>query len=300
MGSPCKASGKDATGEFRVVYGKKGGYKRVLIKERYKMINPLIRVCVVMTMAVELCSCAHFRAGDTAPVLHQTSLITALLEGCYDGVISCGELRRQGDFGIGTFDRLDGEMILLEGTIFQAKSDGSVVEAADSLRVPFAAVTAFKPDQMRALGSAADLNVLKGKLDALRVSDNRFYAIRVEGVFDAVKFRSVPAQVKPYPKLTEVAARQPVFERKAIQGTLVGFWCPEYAKTLNLPGYHLHFISADRKSGGHVLGCSLRQGTGRSGSLSEVHLILPRTGEFDAVQLSGDSARALKAAESGK
>jgi acetolactate decarboxylase len=264
------------------------------------MNHPWIRACVVTAMAVELCSCAHFRSAGTAPVLHQTSLITALLEGCYDGVISCGELRRQGDFGIGTFDRLDGEMILLEGTIFQAKADGSVVRAADSQRVPFAAVAKFKADQTRALGRAADLNALKVQLDALRASDNRFYAIRVEGVFDAVKFRSVPAQVKPYPKLIEVAAHQPVFERKVIQGTLVGFWCPEYAKTLNLPGYHLHFISADRKSGGHVLECSLRQGTGQSGSLAEVHLALPRTGEFDAVQLGGDSTRALKAAESGK
>jgi acetolactate decarboxylase len=264
------------------------------------MIYPWIRVGVVMALAVELCSCAHFRACDTAPVLHQTSLITALLEGCYDGVISCGELRSQGDFGIGTFDRLDGEMILLEGTIFQAKADGSVVQAADSQRVPFAAVAPFKADQSRSLGGAADLNALKTQLDALRTSNNRFYAIRVDGVFDAVKFRSVPAQVKPYPKLTEVAARQPVFERKAIQGTLVGFWCPEYAKTLNLPGYHLHFISADRKSGGHLLGCSLRQGTGQAGSLTEVHLSLPRSGDFDAVQLSGDASRALKAAESGK
>ena len=264
------------------------------------MSYPWIRVCMAAALAVELCSCAHFRSGDAPPVLHQTSLITALLEGCYDGVIPCGELRRQGNFGIGTFDRLDGEMIFLDGAIFQAKADGSVVQAGDSQTVPFAAVTEFKPDQARALGSAADLNSLKTQLDAIRASNNRFYAIRVEGVFNAVKFRSVPAQGKPYPKLTEVAARQPVFERQAIEGTLVGFWCPEYAKTLNLPGYHLHFISADRRSGGHLLGCSLRQGTGQSGSLSEVHLTLPRNTEFEAVQLGHDPTRALKAAESGK
>lgn len=264
------------------------------------MNHPWIRVCIAAALAVELCSCAHFRSGDTPPVLHQTSLITALLEGCYDGVISCGELRRQGNFGIGTFDRLDGEMIFLDGVIFQAKADGSVVKAGDSQQVPFAAVTEFKPDQTRELGSASDLTVLKTQLDALRISDNRFYAIRVEGVFDAVKFRSVPAQGKPYPKLIEVAARQPVFDRQAIQGTLVGFWCPEFAKPLNLPGYHLHFISADRKSGGHVLGCSLRQGTGQSGSLSDVHLALPQNREFENVQLGHDPTRALKAAESGK
>lgn len=260
-----------------------------------------MRVSGVVLVALAMCSCAHFqRPAETPGTLCQTSLISALLEGCYDGVTPCGDLRRQGDLGIGTFDRLDGEMILLGGQVFQAKADGSVVSAPDSLKVPFAAVTRFSPVSFLGLERSADLETLKRQLDGLRTSDNLFYAIQVDGFFDHVKYRSVPAQTKPYPKLTEVAARQPVFEREMIQGTLVGFWCPEYAKPLNLPGYHLHFISADRKSGGHLLGCSLRVGRAKGGSLSRVLLTLPRNGEFESVRLGGDPARALKAAESGK
>ena len=262
---------------------------------------PWIRAWAVLAVALSLCSCAHcWRANDAPGVLHQTSLITALLEGCYDGAISCGELKREGDFGIGTFDRLDGEMILLDGQVVQAKSDGVVVRALDSASAPFAVVAKFSPRHSLRLEGAADLDALKRQLDALRPSGNLFYAIRVDGVFGRVKYRSVPAQAKPYPKLAEVAARQPVFERRAIKGTLVGFWCPDYAKTLNVPGYHLHFISADRKSGGHLLACSLQAGMAQTEGLSEVHLSLPRNEGFETAHLGGDPARALKAAESGK
>jgi acetolactate decarboxylase len=209
-------------------------------------------------------------------------------------------LRQKGDFGIGTFDHLDGEMVLIDGVIFQAKADGSVNLVPDSQTVPFAAVTQFPVSSSRKVGAASDLEALKKALDVFRPGNNLFYAFRLDGVFDYVKFRSVPAQVKPYPKLVDVAARQPVFERRSIRGTLVGFWCPEYAKTLNLPGYHLHFISEDRKSAGHLLNCAWQGGEVKMGTLNEFHLILPTTQEFQSLHLSGDTAGAMKAAESGK
>ncbi len=249
------------------------------------------------------CSCAGLGPTVGRDTVSQTSTITALLEGCYDGVETCGALKERGDLGIGTFDRLDGEMILLDGAVYQARADGAVLRAPDSARVPFASVTRFGTPPMKVLGACGDLDALKAKLDALRPEGgNLFYAIRVEGVFDRVKFRSVPAQTKPYPKLTEVAARQPVFEKSGIRGTLVGFWCPEYAKTLNLAGYHLHFISDDRKSGGHLLGCTLREGWAAAEAKHELRLNLPRNEAFLDVRIGGGAAAdsALKAAESGK
>jgi acetolactate decarboxylase len=259
-----------------------------------------VRVIVPAALAVGMSSCMHPGAQANSGVLSQTSTITALLEGGYDGVITCGDLKRKGNFGIGTFDRLDGEMVLLDGVVYQAKADGTVSQPPASLSVPFAAVTRFTFTTREPLGAAANLESLKKNLDGLRTGGNLFYAVRVEGVFDHVKYRSVPPQVKPYPKLTEVAARQPVFERQSIRGTLVGFWCPEYARTLNLPGYHLHFISEDRKSAGHLLDCSWQGGTVALDVISEFHLSLPQTADFQKLNLSGDSSRALKAAESGK
>ncbi|MEI6562849.1 MAG: acetolactate decarboxylase [bacterium] len=250
--------------------------------------------------ALGLVSCAHLGQRPQGAILSQTSTIKALLEGGYDGVVTCGELRRQGDLGIGTFDRLDGELILIDGAIYQARADGTVVRAPDLLKVPFAAVTRFTPSVSQTGGAVAAVDALKKRLDELRSGDNLFYAVRVDGVFDYVKYRSVPPQVKPYPKLAEVAAHQPVFERRAIPGTLVGFWCPQYAATLNVPGWHLHFISEDRKSAGHLLDCSWQGGVIQAELISEVHLSLPQTPAFQNLQLGGDSSPVLKAVESGK
>jgi len=258
------------------------------------------QIVAISIFVLGLSACVHPAPRVEPVTLSQTSTITALLDGGYDGVTFCGDLRHKGDFGIGTFDHLDGEMIMIDGVIFQAKADGTVARATDGMKVPFAAVTRFTPSIHRKIGASPDVDLLKKNLDALRVGNNSFYAIRVDGVFDYVKFRSVPSQVKPYPKLVDVAARQPVFERRAIKGSLVGFWCPEYAKTLNVPGYHLHFISEDRKSAGHLLDCAWQGGVVEMAVISEFHLSLPQTSDFQGLHLGGDSSHALKAAESGK
>ena len=138
------------------------------------------RVLSLVLIAFGVSSCAHLAPRAEPGVLSQTSTITALLEGGYDGVVSCGELRAKGNFGIGTFDHLDGELILLDGVIFQAKADGAVVRAPDSLTVPFAAVTYSNPRLVKTIGKAPDYESLKKLLDTLRGGDNMFYAIRVD------------------------------------------------------------------------------------------------------------------------
>jgi len=45
---------------------------------------------------------------------------------------------------------------------------------------------------------------------------------------------------------------RPVFEAENISGTLVGFYCPDYIGNINAKGHHFHFISDDKKWGGHV------------------------------------------------
>lgn len=93
---------------------------------------------------------------------------------------------------------------------------------------------------------------------ALLPSPNIFYALRIEGVFSHVKVRSVPRQENDRP-LVEVAREQPVFEFQDITGTLAGFFTPAFMASLNVSGLHLHFLSADRQQGGHLLECQPRQ-----------------------------------------
>ena len=158
--------------------------------------------------------------------LYQVSTATALVEGIYQGAVQIAALREHGDLGLGTFESLDGEMVVVDGHFFQVRSDGSVREVQDNVLSPFAAVTAFSPDQSITLENCPDLSYLTSQFDALRQSDNFFYALRVDGTFDYIHARAM-RRTKEGTPLVQAAAVQPEFEFSNISGTLVGFWTPE-------------------------------------------------------------------------
>ncbi|HUO09396.1 MAG TPA: acetolactate decarboxylase [Phycisphaerae bacterium] len=229
-------------------------------------------------------------------VLYQVSTSTALVEGIYQGAVRVGTLLKHGDLGLGTFENLDGEMVIADGEVFHVRSDGSVQKCDDDALSPFAAITRFVPDTAVTLEQCPDLSHLTSRLDALRISNNFFFALRVEGHFDYVLTRAMRRTAEGVP-LIQAAAVQPQFEFHNISGTLVGFWTPEYAKTLNVPGYHLHFISDDRKSGGHLLQCrgaNLSLQIQREG---DYHIALPETEDFYKADLRRDPSADLAKAE---
>ena len=185
--------------------------------------------------------------------LTQISTIDALLDGVYDGRVTCGKLKEYGDFGIGTFDGLDGEMIVLNGQVYQVKIDGKAYLVADSMRTPFASVLFFNSEKSIEMPSGLNYDQLKARIDKLIKSDNLFYAIKIEGKFKKMITRSVPKQKKPYPQLKEVVKHQKVFKFGETSGTVVGFRSPQYVKGLNVTGYHLHYLTDNKKAGGHIL-----------------------------------------------
>ena len=234
--------------------------------------------------------------GQSRDILYQASTINALLAGGYAGILTCGELTRHGDFGLGTFEALDGEMIVLDRTVYQVRNDGTVQTAGPAVLTPFANVTFFEPDVTFELRGIESLDRLQKEIERRLVNRHIFYAIRLDGAFDALKVRSVPKQTKPYPKLAEVVKHQSVFELKDIKGTLIGFWCPAFAQALNVPGFHLHFLAEDRKSGGHVLDCRLKEGKVSLDLTAGFTLQLPEKG-FGQLDLSGSRAKELDAVE---
>ena len=213
-------------------------------------------------------------------VLFQTSTINALSVGVYDGEITYGELKKHGDVGIGTFNNLDGEMIELDGNFYQIKADGIVYPVDDSMRTPFAVVTFFEPDKTLLLDESMDYQQLEQYLNNSLPTKNIFYAIKIEGVFEYIKTRSVPKQNKPYHPLSEVVKNQSTFEFYDVKGTIVGFWCPEYVEGINLPGYHFHFITQDRRAGGHLLECQLQNAIIGIDYTSRFYMALPESSEF--------------------
>lgn len=231
--------------------------------------------------------------------LYQVSTATALVEGIYEGAVRVGDLRKHGDLGLGTFEDLDGEMVVVEGRFYQVRADGSVHEVADDVLSPFAAVTAFAPEATVTVGQCPDLAHLTAEFDALRNSDNLFFGLRVDGTFDHISARAMRRTKEGIP-LVQAAAIQPEFEFPNIKGTLVGFWTPEYARTLNVPGYHLHFISDDRRHGGHLLKCRATNLRLQIQLEGEYQIVLPETNDFLKGDLRRDPTAALAQAEGGK
>jgi acetolactate decarboxylase len=251
---------------------------------------------------------SHRRVSATTGVpdassLHeifQNSTINALLEGVYDGLMTYGELRRHGDFGLGTFNALDGEMIAVDGEFYQIKSDGSAYPVSDDQRTPFATVLFFRPSITRTLTGPLDYEHLQVLIDSLMEGPNLFYAIRLDGHFASITTRSVPRQQKPYPPLADVAKNQPVFHIENVDGTLAGFRFPDFARGLNVPGFHLHFLSADRKAGGHVLDLTIARGELAIDASARFHLELPTDPTFLHADLAQDHSADLDKAERGK
>lgn len=231
--------------------------------------------------------------------LFQVSTSGALVQGVIDGAVSVATLREHGNFGLGTFVDLDGEMVVLDGQFYQIRSDGSVRHAEDSQLAPFAVVTHFNPERVSPLQSFATLAELTTQLDHLRTSDNLFFAARISGTFGHVHNRAA-CKVGPHESLADSAAHQGEFHTDAVRGTMVGFWTPSYVKTIGVAGWHLHFLSDDRRFGGHVLGASGDGIEVAMEHLDDFRIAIPETAAFLASDLSLDPSAVLDRAEKAR
>jgi acetolactate decarboxylase len=228
--------------------------------------------------------------------MYQISTSGALVEGIDKGALGSRPLLDHGDFGLGTFENLDGEMVIVDGTIYQVRSDGNVTSREDEVQVPFAVVTRYQEDDAFDTTSVHCLKDLELACDPHRESNNLFYALRVDGSFETVHARAVSG-IAPGTRLLDAAKEQSEFNFSDIEGTLVGIWSPRYSSSFNVPGYHFHFLSKDRTKGGHVLECSAR--TLRVGlqMLFEYDVRLPDTGPFLKAGLDKDPAGTLAKVE---
>jgi acetolactate decarboxylase len=231
----------------------------------------------------------------------QVATIDALLAGGYDGNVTLAELRKDGNIGLGTYNQLDGEMVLLDGIFYQIDAQGKVNEMPGDTLTPFAAVTQFEPNIFADIDQPVNLEGLGKMLDNLVPDQNRFVVIRIEGDFLRIRTRSVPAQTPPYRPLAEVIKEQTVFDFENVTGTLVGLRCPAYVKGLNVPGYHFHFLTQDRQAGGHVLSLYLGNGWIQIDSLHDwFKMRLPGENQaLSQMDLSVDRSDELKAVEQG-
>jgi acetolactate decarboxylase len=260
-----------------------------------------LKITAAALILVGLASCSPATPkGQPLDRITQVSVINALMIGRYDGVATIGEVLRDGDFGLGTLDHLDGELIILDGRAYQVRGDGVVADVGPEATTPFAVVTPFDEDGAFACPKVSSLTELEARLDEALPQANAFVAVRIDGVLDSATLRSVHRQEPPYRPLAEVAESQSVWSRRDISGTLLGVRSPAWVGGLTVPGYHWHFLSDDRKVGGHVLDCRPAEGRVRYDVAHDWDIKLPESPEFDRADLTPDLSRELKRVESSR
>jgi acetolactate decarboxylase len=272
------------------------------IRRNYKILYIASAVTFAAFLALALAPAESQAPNSSEDVLFQSSAITALQQGVFDGSMTYEELASHGDFGIGTINSVDGEMVELDDQFYQIKADGLVYPVNNSMKTPFAIVTDFAPDkEMKFYASgdgSANLTMLQRYLDNQMPSENIFYAIRIHGLLDYIKTRSLPAQAKPYTTLAEATENQSVFEMFNQSGTLVGFWSPAFVSGINVPGYHFHFLNDKKTAGGHVLDLRMKNASVAFDYALELFVDLPQEKEFLLADLSEANQEDLEKAES--
>ena len=228
--------------------------------------------------------------------LFQVSTSGALVAGIYSGMISCATILRHGDFGLGTFANLDGEMIVVDGRVYRIQGSGRVTEAARDVEAPFAVVTWFEPETEVSITDVSGYKVLESRCDEFRRSGNIFYAVRLDGHFKRVRTRAVnPPQ--PGTRIAAAAKAQSEFSFSEIDGSLIGLWSPGFSSAFSVAGYHFHFLSDDRCHGGHVLDVQADRLQLKIEPLTDFRLALPESESFLKADLSKSTAEELAYAE---
>lgn len=212
--------------------------------------------------------------------IYQISTINALISGLYDGCVSLSKLLQKGNFGIGTFKSLDGELTLLNGIFYRTRPNGSIYTCSENVSVPFAVVTEFENYKLYNISNCNSYKSIKEKLNSFLESKNIFYAFYIKGEFSYMRTRTVVKQEMPYKAMSEAVKNQPIFEYENVSGHIVGFRCPSYVEGLNVPGYHFHFISSNKKFGGHVSEFSIKTACARVQKCSCFRMELPENENF--------------------
>lgn len=220
--------------------------------------------------------------------LYQHGTLANLVPGLFGGTLSIHDLLQHGDTGIGTLSGLDGELIILNGTVFQVNAKGDVRVVDGSEMVPFANVhhADFTPvGELTAVNDAA----LRERLAQQLISLNVFSSVKLTGTFANVTTRAVAGQKRPYPTLKATAEAQSVFTQAEMHGTIIGYYSPKLFAGVAAPGFHLHFLSDDHQFGGHLLHADVTQANLEIQAFEDLDLHLPLADpEFQTLDLDSD------------
>ena len=269
------------------------------MKRKTRLFTALLCAALFLAALTPARGQAESVPGDPESI-YQVALLQSLAQGHFDGIMTVGELKAHGDTGIGTFEGVNGEMIVLDGVVYQAIWDGSAVVPEDDETIPFCNVTFFEPDVSVSLTDIPYMAALQERLNAVvdEKGANLFYMVKITGEFSAIKVRSEYKQEKPYRELdVALAADQTEYDYENIRGTMVGLYCPSFMGGLNSVGWHFHFITEDLTRGGHVLQVRVGSAEADLDATPGFTLALTDDADFQRMDLSRDMDEAIHRAE---
>ncbi|MBE4704010.1 acetolactate decarboxylase [Spiroplasma platyhelix] len=229
---------------------------------------------------------------------YQHSLFSALMAADFYGSITFAELLQHGNFGLGTFHAADGELIVLDGQAYQMLATGEVKLVTKEMTTPFASLTNFVSD-LKLEFNDISFQELEKELVAKFPSLNIFYAIKISGDFKEISTRTLTKQTEPFVVLKEAAKEQKELTLANISGDIVVFWTPKFANNIIVDGFHAHFISSDRKVGGHVFNFQAKHLNVEISYLTNMDLHLPQTESYLSHRIDSSSLLAdIKQVES--
>jgi len=218
---------------------------------------------VVARIALSLASLSLVAAGQSVNAhadedghLTQVGTYDYLTQPDFEGLAVIREVLTNESIGLGTFTNLDGELVMIGGTVFQVKPDGTPRPAAADATTPFLQAVKFRPDVSIPIPPGTECANLIPLINSAARSNDGIVAVRVRGTFTDLTTRSVTADPPPYQPLATTVAEQTVFPLGKKRAALVGFRQGDDALGLGQPGLHLHGMTGDRSAGGHVLTCT--------------------------------------------
>ena len=233
--------------------------------------------------------------------MYQVSTLQALILGYSRTVINVDELIQHGDTGLGTFEDVNGEMIVMDGHCYRADQFGNVTEVDPSTGIPFAAVARLYGNQQFQLNDMPSFASIQTELTR-KIEEvfglNSMHIVRIDGEFGKIDARSEGPYKSHHIRLKEILSHtQKSFIFENIRGSLVGVYFPDYMDGINMPGWHLHFLSEDRTKGGHVFDASIIKGAARVDKITSIHINLPKEAAFDTYSLKEDLESEIKSVE---
>ncbi|WP_295796463.1 acetolactate decarboxylase [Mucilaginibacter sp.] len=256
---------------------------------------------VVILITPGFKSVAQRKAPVTGGNLYSAGYASAFIGGLYDAWYPYKKLHQHGNFGLGAPAKLDGELLMLDGVFYKTQYTGKTSPINDADETPYAVVCFFKAAKVyKPAGQLTKAGLFK-YMDSVLTNQNGIYAIHIKGKFKYVKTRAFPpVQQKPYLPLAAMLDKQHFFEFNAIKGDLVGYKLPVFMEGPHIAGYHFHFLSADKTSGGHIIDVIADNVTIEVDMLNSYTMELPPTTDFRNFDFKKDRKEEIKSVENGK